>query len=118
MKPYHIKSQPLQISLDRSALFPLSALARMVSVSAAQCVGQTVGGYERLAGGMRQGSPASHPRVPSGANGAGKEYQLKGYKYLKAEIFNNIRVGAWGGLFFPLFLKMKVVWAINVTRLL
>ncbi len=44
-------------------------------------------------GGTSGGFPARDHRSPVGLMEQRKEYQLKGYKYLRAEIFNNIRVG-------------------------
>lgn len=47
-------------------------------------------------GGTSVGSPARDPGSPVGPREQRREYQLKGYKYLRAEIFNNIRVGGPG----------------------
>lgn len=42
------------------------------------------------------GFPARDHRSPAGPIEHRKEYQLKGYEYLRAEVFNNIRVGGPG----------------------
>lgn len=47
-------------------------------------------------GGTSAGSPAGDHGSLVGLMEQRKEYQLKGYKYLRAEIFNNIRVGGPG----------------------
>ena len=57
-------------------------------------------------GGTSAGSPAGDHGSLVGLMEQRKEYQLKGYKYLRAEIFNNIRVGGPGDSSTH---KMKVV---------
>lgn len=61
-------------------------------------MGQTVGGHV--------GFPARDHGSLVGLREQRREYQLKGYKYLRAEIFNNIRVGGPGDSSTH---KMKVV---------
>ena len=57
-------------------------------------------------GGTSVGLPARDRGSLVGLMEQRKEYQLKGYKYLRAEIFNNIRVGGPGDSSTH---KMKVV---------
>lgn len=56
------------------------------------------------------GLPARVHRSPVGPVEWRKEYQLKGYEYLRAELFNNIRVGG------PRDLQDESCGMINVTR--
>lgn len=65
--------------------------------------------------GRSAGTPvlASLPGTPGSLVGPierGKEYQLKGYEYLRAELFNNIRVGG------PWDSQDESCGMINVTR--